>query len=122
MTDAVGTFFDELAARRHEPLVDKVSGTLCVDLADGARAERWYVTVERGDVTVTREATEPGCTIAMDRALFARMVRGEVNAMAAILRGEVIFEGDVELALMFQRLFPGPPAGSTPAGETGRRS
>jgi putative sterol carrier protein len=37
------------------------------------------------------------------------MVEGKVNAMAAVLRGEVSLEGDLGLVISFQRLFPGPP-------------
>ena len=35
--------------------------------------------------------------------------KSEVNAMAALLRGAMGVEGDVELLVLFQRLFPGPP-------------
>ena len=39
-----------------------------------------------------------------------RIAGGEVNAMAAILRGAITVEGDPALLLMFQRLLPGPQA------------
>ena len=35
--------------------------------------------------------------------------------MAALLRGALAIEGDAELLVLFQRLFPGPPASARPA-------
>ncbi len=49
MTDATTEFFEELAARGHEPALAKVTGTLRFDLRDGgARAERWLITIDEG--------------------------------------------------------------------------
>jgi hypothetical protein len=48
------------------------------------------------------------------------MMRGEVNAMAAYLRGELILEGDPELLVLFQRVLPGPATASARRGSTGR--
>jgi hypothetical protein len=42
--------------------------------------------------------------------LFERIARGEANATAAVLRGAVIIDGDMELLVQLQKLFPGPPA------------
>ena len=35
---------------------------------------------------------------------------GEVNALAAFLRGELSVEGDSEFLVLFQRVLPAPPA------------
>jgi hypothetical protein len=43
-----------------------------------------------------------------DKALFDAMAVGEVNALAAYLRGELALEGDPELLVLVQRVFPGP--------------
>ena len=44
--------------------------------------------------------------------------------MAALLRGELAFDGDAHLLLLFQRLFPGPARSRDPGdpagGEGGR--
>jgi putative sterol carrier protein len=110
MADATTTFFDGLAARGHEPALEKVSGTLRFDLRDGGRGtSRWLVTIRRGDVAVSRRNVEADCVVRADRALFDRIASGETNAMAAVLRGAVNLEGDRGLVLPFQRLFPGPP-------------
>jgi hypothetical protein len=39
--------------------------------------------------------------------VFEGMVSGEINPMAAVLRGTVDVTGDLELIVLFQRLFPG---------------
>jgi hypothetical protein len=54
--------------------------------------------------------------------LFDGVVTGQTNAMAALLRGEVTFDGDPELMLLFQRIFPGPPAPAHSRTPTGERS
>ena len=55
----------------------------------------------------------------MDRALFQRLANGEVNAMAALLRGAIAVEGDPQLLVMFQRLLPGPPGSRDPRHAAG---
>jgi putative sterol carrier protein len=103
-------FFDGLARRGHEPLLAKARGTVRVDLVDGKQSERWLVTVDRGDITVSHRNVRGDCTLRADKALFEAMARGEVNATAAVLRGDVGVEGDWELLVLFQRLFPSPPS------------
>jgi putative sterol carrier protein len=44
----------------------------------------------------------------MAEPLFEAIARGDANAFAAALRGEIEIEGDAALLLAFQRLFPGP--------------
>ena len=43
------------------------------------------------------------------------MATGEVNALAGLLRGELTVEGDPELLVLFQRVFPGPRAEGVPS-------
>jgi len=114
ITDQATEFFDGLAKRGHEPLLNSVSGTLRFDLADGPGANRWYVRVKKGDIAVGHDDLPADVVVSLDRDLFLGMVEGKVNAMAAVLRGEVGLEGDLGLVVSFQRLFPGPP--STGAG------
>lgn len=109
MTDPATEFFDKLGRRAHEPLLEKAQGTLRVELANGKRTEHWLVTVDKGDVSVSRRNTRADCVLRTDRAQFGRIVHGEANAIAAVLRGAATIEGDLELLFLFQRLFPGPP-------------
>jgi putative sterol carrier protein len=108
-TDQATEFFDGLTQRGHEPLLNSVSGTLRFDLTDGPEASRWYVQVKKGDVRVSHDDLPADVVVGLDRDLFLGMVEGKVNAMAAVLRGEVSLDGDLGLVISFQRLFPGPP-------------
>jgi putative sterol carrier protein len=108
--DATTEFFEELAARGHEPAMAKATGTLRFDLRDGAaRAERWLITINKGDVAVSHMNAKADCVVRADRTVFDRIASGETNALAAFLRGAIEVEGDRGLLLAFQRAFPGPP-------------
>jgi putative sterol carrier protein len=108
MTDATAGFFDELGRRGHEPLLEKGRGTVRFELDDGGRTDRWLVTLEKGDVSVSRKNVAADCVVRADRALFDAMARGEANGMAAYLRGELVVEGDPELLVLIQRVLPAP--------------
>ena len=108
MADPTSEFFDELGRRGHEPLLKKTSGTLRFDLRDGKRTDRWLVDVKKGDVAVSRRNVRADCVVSADRALFDDVASGKTNAMAAMLRGAMGVEGDVQLLVPFQRLLPGP--------------
>jgi putative sterol carrier protein len=110
MSDATAAFFGELAKRGHEPLLENTKGTLRVELADGKRVDRWFVEVDNGDVAVSRKNAKADCTVRAKKELFDGIAGGEVNATAAVLRGALTIDGDVELIVRLQRLFPGPPA------------
>jgi putative sterol carrier protein len=114
MTDATTEFFQRLGARGHEPRLEKATGTIRFDLSNGTRLARWLVTIEKGDLTVSRGRAQADCVVRTGRGVFEEMVKGEVNPAAALIRGTIYVEGDRELLVLFQRLFPGPP------GATGR--
>jgi putative sterol carrier protein len=109
MTHAGAGFFDELQRRGHEPALEKERGLLRFDLRNGGKTARWLVSVDRGDVNVSHKSSRADCVVRMDQALFDRIVNGEANAIAALLRGAFEAEGDLSLLAAFQRLFPGPP-------------
>jgi putative sterol carrier protein len=75
---------------------------------DGTSKAQWTVALKKGDVSVSRSSAKADCVVTTDRPLFNAIVRGERNAMAAILRGEIAVEGDRELLVLFQRVFAGP--------------
>jgi putative sterol carrier protein len=108
--DATSAFFTRLAERGHEPLLATTTGTLRFDLVSGRSVEHWFVSVKKGDVAVSKKESRADAIVRLDRTLFDRMVTGRENAMAATLRGVIVAEGDLGLVIMFQRLFPGPPA------------
>jgi putative sterol carrier protein len=119
MAQVTDALFEDLRRRGHEPLLGQAQGTIRFEL-ENARSRRWFVEVDKGDVVVSHANRRADCTIRADEGLFDRIARGEINAMAAVLRGAVTIEGDPELIMLFQRLFPGPPQ-DTPRPSGGRR-
>jgi predicted lipid carrier protein YhbT len=112
MTDAIAQFFDGLAARGHEPMLEKTTGTLRFDVVEGKRTDRWFLTVKKGDLTVSRRNVAADLVIRGERPLFEKMVRGKANALAAVLRGSLTIDASsregAELLVLFQRLLPRP--------------
>jgi putative sterol carrier protein len=106
MTDSTAGYFDELGGRWHEPLLEKATGTIRFDLIDGTKTERWLVTLDKGEVSVARKNVGADCVVRMERTLFEGMLQGDVNGMAAYLRGALTFEGDPELLVLIQRALP----------------
>jgi putative sterol carrier protein len=122
MTGATAEFFEELGQRGHEPLLQSVTGTLRFDVENGKRVEHWFVTVDKGDVAVSRRDAHADAVVRADRTLADGMASGNVNPMAAVLRGAAEVRGDLGLVMSFQRLFPGPPRSRTKSGSARQRS
>jgi putative sterol carrier protein len=113
MSDATTEFFRELGVRGHEPRLEKVKASLRFDLKNGRQTARWLVSIDRGDIGVTRKNVQADCVVRADRTLFDEIVSGETNPVTAILRGAMEVEGDRELLVLFRRLFP--RSGNTPS-------
>ena len=111
MGEATEQFFARLGEQEREPLLDKAKGTIRFELRDGKRQQLWRVAIDRGDPTVSRGQGAADCTIRADASLFDEIVSGRANALTAALRGSIGIEGDLQLLILFQRVFPGPPKG-----------
>jgi putative sterol carrier protein len=98
-------FFGELEHRGHEPLLRKATGVIGYDIVDGDKSDHWTVSIDHGDLEVSQRKIGSDCTLRMPRGLFERIVRGEANEMAAVLRGEMELDGDWRLLVLSQRLF-----------------
>ena len=103
MIDSTAEFFQELGRRGHEPLLEKATGIVRFDL-----------------VSVSRKNAGADCIVRAERTLFDAMATGDVNGMAAYLRGELTLEGDPELLVLVQRVFPGPATRRSRRRRTGR--
>jgi hypothetical protein len=107
--DAIAEFLRGLESHGHHPLLARAKGALRFDLHGAERTDRWFVAIDHGQVSVSRTDAPADCVIRADRAMFEQLVAGEANATAALLRGTLRMEGELDLMLLFQRLFPSPP-------------
>ena len=109
MADSISDFFQRLGERGHEPLLSHLRGAVRFDVrGNDGEHDQWVVTVDSGAVTVSHGYADVDCVISAGRALFERLINGEENATAAVLRGALRVSGDVEMLLTIQRIFPGP--------------
>jgi hypothetical protein len=104
--DSIAEYFAELGRRGHEPLLRKAKGSARFDVTDGKRTERWLLTIDRGDLRVSRGNAAADCVLRADRSSFEQAIAGDLNLMAAVLRAEVVVGGDLRLLVLLQRLMP----------------
>jgi putative sterol carrier protein len=121
MADSTTEFMNDLGRRVHDPFLRKVNETVRLDLVSGKKTDRWLVRIANGDVTVSHKCGDADTVIRADREVFDRMARGEANPVAAVLRGEVAWEGAWKSLVAVQRLFPGPQAASQGQSTAARR-
>jgi alkyl sulfatase BDS1-like metallo-beta-lactamase superfamily hydrolase len=112
MASPTEDFFDTLARRGHVPEVEHEHGRLRFELVDGPRTDHWLVSIDDGDVTVSRdvEDADVDAVFSADRSLFDQAVVCEGNVVAAYLRGEVGVKGNMDLIATLLRLLQGPAA------------
>jgi hypothetical protein len=102
-------FFERLDRRPHEPLLEKVKGTVRIDLQREGQTDHWFVEIDRGAVNVSRKEREADSVVVTDPDLFEQLAAGTENGVAAGLRGALTITGKLQLFLMIERLFPSPP-------------
>lgn len=107
MADPTTEFFDELSQRGHEELLRKASGSVRFEIAGRTKTERWFLEIEKGRLAVSHKNARADCVLRADRAIFDRVAAGELNAVAAVMRGDLAVDGDWRLVVLVQRLFPG---------------
>jgi putative sterol carrier protein len=106
LSDPTAAFFDALKQREHDPLLSGKQGSVRIEVANGGAIERWLVEYDDGAITVSKRNRVADTTVRADKQVFDRIASGEANAMAALLRGEVAAEGDMNVLIVFQRLLP----------------
>ena len=107
--DPISQFFDDLARPGHLATFESESATIRFDVPDDARAERWFITIHDGDVSVSHNRGPADAVLTLERPAAEQMVAGRLNAQAAVLRGLLTCEGNMAACIMFQRCLPGPP-------------
>jgi putative sterol carrier protein len=113
-------FFEDLAGRGHEPLLERTRTTVRFEVRDGDRLERHLLRIHDGDLSLTDDDDEAHCTLRADVDTFDRLAEGRRNPMAATLAGEFEIEGDAKLLIRIQRLFP--DAQGTPETASNRQA
>jgi putative sterol carrier protein len=108
MANATTKFFEGLDARGHDPRLEKVKATLRFDLANGKQTNRWFVAIDKGDIAVSHKNARADCVVRTESAVFDGIASGQVNPVAAVLRGAIGVEGDAELLMLLRRLSPAP--------------
>jgi SCP-2 sterol transfer family protein len=112
--DPVTRFFAGLDQPGHLATFEGESAKVRFDVLDGKQAERWHISITKGDLSISHSNAAADATVRIDRRYAAALVTGRLNAQAGYLRGLFSCEGSVGALMMFQRCLPGPP------GSTGR--
>jgi putative sterol carrier protein len=112
--NATDSFFHQLAERPDQPLLRRAQGTVRVELAAtrSTPARQWLVHLDHGAVQARSDVDGQAadCVLRTSPAVFDRLASGRANAMAALLRRDITYDGDLSLLVFLQRLFPWPAA------------
>ena len=109
MTDATTEFFDELAAGPRAAAREGDRDGALRPRSTADRPQHWLVSIVEGRHRgVAEERARRLRRADATRRSFDGIASGRENAIAAVLRGAVGIEGDLELLMLFERLFPGP--------------
>lgn len=106
MIDPTAAFFEDLKQRGHEPLLTRKHGSVRIEVTKGRTTQRWLVEYDDGELSVSQRNRTADTTLRADKKVFDQVAAGETNAMAALLRGAMSAEGDLNVLIVFQRLFP----------------
>ncbi|MFG1898537.1 SCP2 sterol-binding domain-containing protein [Micromonospora zamorensis] len=109
MVDATTRFFEDLDRRGYEPLLAKTSGTVRIDLHEGAQTRHWLLRIDHGRLDVSQEDQEADTVIGTSPMLFDDIASGREHGLAALLRGDMTVLGDARLVVQVERIFPGSP-------------
>lgn len=100
-TTRIDAFFEQLPKSGHIDALNRVSGTVELDIEDADR--RWLI-LRQGDVRVSQTPVAADCVLACDAETFIGIASGRINSVAAALRGSITISGDIALALAMRRL------------------
>jgi hypothetical protein len=87
MTTATSTFFANLAARGHDPVLGSAKGTVRIDLAQGSSIDSWWVRIDDGSIEVSHDEGGADCIVRTTPEAFDQLASGHTGAVAAPHRG-----------------------------------
>lgn len=124
MTNSTADFLSRLGQHRRLPITvsGKARGTIRLDVERDAGIDSWFVTLRHGTAQVSqqdrarmsRQERQPDLVIRGHQTLFDRLVQGQAQLYASLLRNEINVEGDLALLSCFERLLPGPAGAHHP--------
>lgn len=105
MAENTRAFFQEIANRAYDPALRGIKGTCRFEIAD---AGTWVLSMQDGALIVTEMPAEAELVLTSNAQEFDRIVRGEDNAVIAVLQGKLAITGRLILFPLIQRFFPAP--------------
>lgn len=103
--DSAEDFFTSIGVNRHVPRLARCHGAVRFDIMTPDGVDSWRVDIIKGEVTATRDRSPAEAVVRAEKAIVDGVVRGDVNPVAATLRGVLVVEGNWDLLLLIQRLF-----------------
>ncbi|MEV0426549.1 hypothetical protein [Micromonospora sp. NPDC050495] len=116
MPESIDRFFDRLPSLAPAILRGPTNGIMRIDLDVGHRTEHWLVAMGPGTAAVSRGNAEADAVWQSDMDLFADLVAGRSQGIAAVLRNDATISGELSLFLAFRRFFPEPAGSQDPRG------
>lgn len=116
MAYSTADFLSRLGKHRRLPVTvsGKARGTIRLDVERDAGIDSWFVTLRHGTAQVSQQDRQPDLVIRGNQNLFDRLVRGQAQLYASLLRNEINVEGNLALLSCFERLLPGPAGAHHP--------
>ncbi len=82
-----------------------MDATILFDIS-GKEEEQWTVTINDGQVSVEEGSVgTPTITVEATAEDLKALVKGDLNPMAAFMRGRLKVKGDMSMAMQLQKLF-----------------
>ncbi|WCN83444.1 SCP2 sterol-binding domain-containing protein [Micromonospora sp. LH3U1] len=119
MGTTAAQYLQQFDAGRRANLAETTAGTLRLDIRGDGCTDHWYLTVADQHVQINRSADDADLVVRADRTIFDQMANGEMHLATALLRNELVVQGDLRLLTLLRRIFPGP-AGARHPRELGR--
>ncbi|MET7952234.1 SCP2 sterol-binding domain-containing protein [Micromonospora sp. NPDC005324] len=99
----------------HYPSLSSTTGSLRFDVSCPGGSRYWWVETRDGNVEVSDKNDSADCIVVADEEPMARVVTGEDNAIALLVRGTIAVSGNLLLFLKLQKVLLGPTAQVTEA-------
>jgi putative sterol carrier protein len=87
--------------QENEPILRDVRGSYLFEIE---QVGSWFVSVDRGKVSVDPAKHQADCVISCNEQDFVDFVEGRRNLVTALMQGRVQVQGDMALAQKFHRL------------------